>query len=426
MKLLILTQYFPPEIGAAAERIGSLARFLRSRCELTVIAPVPSYPWEHVIDGYEQRDSSESNRGYELVRCYKIPKSKNLFVRLFSEVAYAANCLRHALRLSRHDMVLVSSPSFFLGVTAVVLKYILKSEFILDIRDLYPASLQHAGLLTNGPVLRALQRMEHKIYRQARLVTVVNHVWMKEVKPHGRNVITIPNGVDLEAFLRESEAPPAISDDQQQLLADHFAIVFVGNLGMFYDNSLYLKAAKHFSDNAERNYQFIFIGEGSFKLALQRSVERENLPNVHFWDPIPNHQLAAVLKQCSVGIVALQFLEDNVPNKIYEYLAADLDVVACLPGEMPYYLIDSGKVFEHNNTDLDSFLNRLRLLAARDRPHPTPADILYKISRERHFKRLWRHITKLEGYSSESVADYQGKVDLSIKNITEPVGSYHN
>ncbi|MFC1481957.1 hypothetical protein ACFL6E_06910 [Candidatus Neomarinimicrobiota bacterium] len=115
MKVLLLTQYYPPEIGAASERISSLARFLRTRCELTVLAPVPSYPWEEVIEGYQQQDRNQPNRGYDLIRCYKIPKSKNLFVRLFAEIAYAANCLRHALRLPRHDIVLVSSPSFFLG-----------------------------------------------------------------------------------------------------------------------------------------------------------------------------------------------------------------------------------------------------------------------------------------------------------------------
>ena len=42
MKVLLLTQFFPPEIGAAAERMSSLARFVADRAELTVLAPVPS------------------------------------------------------------------------------------------------------------------------------------------------------------------------------------------------------------------------------------------------------------------------------------------------------------------------------------------------------------------------------------------------
>ncbi len=317
------------------------------------------------------------------------------------------------------DLVIVSTPSFFLGLTALILRNMSSIEFILDIRDLYPASIHQAGMLQDGQILRLLQRIEQKVYQQAKIVSVVNPDWTNHIKLHAEKVVSVPNGVDLLTFLGVNELPANFTSEQEDLLNKYLAIVYVGNLGTFYDFTPFLQAAKVLAADGDQRFKFIFIGEGTQRPKLEHEVKSGGLRNVHFWQPVPNEFLAAILKRCLVGVAAwrtnVEFLKNSVPNKIYEYLAADLDVIACLPGALPDYLTKSNKVFALEISDVAGILDRLKKIASITKRKKTPDNVLRLISREHHFDLLWNQISN-EPSNPNALAETFHKVNATDLN----------
>ncbi|HEX9828289.1 MAG TPA: glycosyltransferase WbuB, partial [Flavobacteriaceae bacterium] len=52
--ILIITSYFPPEIGAASHRIFQLAEGLQKHdFKVEIITPLPNYPTGKVFEGYK-------------------------------------------------------------------------------------------------------------------------------------------------------------------------------------------------------------------------------------------------------------------------------------------------------------------------------------------------------------------------------------
>ncbi|GAH47055.1 unnamed protein product, partial [marine sediment metagenome] len=263
MRILIITQYFPPEIGAAAERMASLARFLSERAQVTVLAPVPSYPWGAIQKArqvpWHRHDASD----LEVIRTYKLPHRKNFLLRFLGEIQYTLSSLVKAWQLPEPDLVIITSPSFFLGFIGLLLRRVKKIDYVFDVRDHYPDSALDAGVLRNGFLYRLLKRLEQVIYHHAKLVSIVLETWRSELETSARKVVSVPNGVDLERY---NSAPVLSADilppEKLAFLESNFIALYTGNLGRLQDNLTFLRAAKEIATHKNSSIQFVFLGEG--------------------------------------------------------------------------------------------------------------------------------------------------------------------
>lgn len=398
MRILIITQYFPPEIGAAAGRIGSLASYLSERTSVTVLAPVPSYPWGTIQRSCWKQKNPHSN-GPKVVYTYKYPHRRNFLLRLYGELQYTLSSMIAAMKLPRHDLVLISSPSFFLGLIGLVLKWIRKVDYVLDVRDLYPASALDAGIIRKGLLYRLLKSMETALYRNALVVSVVLGAWVSNIKDVAKRIVVVPNGVDLIQFdIRKDTSIRELPGDRIKLLESHFVILFVGNLGLFYDFSPFISAARLLSSDEHADIQFIFLGEGTQKQELIEYVQSENITNCRFWDPVPNEIIPTILHQSNIGIVGIhpdaESIKGSIPNKVYEYLAGNLDVIACLHGELPNELVESGKFFNFSNSDVEGIIEKILEIKLMGKKEETRQELLQSMSRSTHFRKLWNEIQK--------------------------------
>ena len=92
MHVFIITQYFPPEIGAAASRWGDYSKILLDQShKVTVLCETPHYPYEDYSLGYDnnwikiERDSNFTiirSKAYASNRKSRI-KKKNLKRKVF-------------------------------------------------------------------------------------------------------------------------------------------------------------------------------------------------------------------------------------------------------------------------------------------------------------------------------------------------------
>jgi glycosyltransferase involved in cell wall biosynthesis len=293
-------------------------------------------------------------------------------------------------------LIIISIPSFFLGFVGPTMRLLRGSEYVLDVRDLYPASLKEVGIIQEGVVYRLLKKAEAWLYRQARLVSIVNETWQPAIAKHAREIVVVPNGVDLDQLPFRKATPPSLTAQQKELLASRFVVVYIGNMGTFYDFDPFLSAATDIGQADVKDILFLFVGEGSQRTELENRIKAQTVENCVVWDPIPTEFLMSFLGLCQVGIVGwrenTRFLENGVPNKVYEYLAADLDVIACIPGTLPEILTESGQVHQFANQDRAGIVAKILEIRKRGGKTRTPVDLLATFSRKRHFTQLWRHI----------------------------------
>ena len=146
MKIIILTQYFPPESGAPQNRLHSLATHLSSfGAEVTVLTAMPSYPQSVIYDGYKNKWYIKEKEGnLTIYRSWIfVSKSKAIVARLLNYFSFVFTALVVGLFCTqKHDIIICESPPLFLGITAFILKWTKKSKLIFNVSDLWPESAE--------------------------------------------------------------------------------------------------------------------------------------------------------------------------------------------------------------------------------------------------------------------------------------------
>src|SRR5690554_4910927 len=118
MRLLIVTQYFPPEMGAPQARLYELARRLHERGhQITILTAMPNYPTGKVFKGYHWKlRKTEDMQGIRVIRtCIWPSKSSRTLPRLISYSSFILSSIMFGIwGLHRQDVVLFESPPLFI------------------------------------------------------------------------------------------------------------------------------------------------------------------------------------------------------------------------------------------------------------------------------------------------------------------------
>ena len=176
MKLLIVTQYFPPEVGAPQNRLYELSqRLLKEGVEVHILTAMPNYPVGEVFDDYKNK-----NYLFEEMDDLKVHRSsifatssKSIVKRLRNYFSFVLSSYRVGKRHIKgdFDFVLCESPPLFLGMSAYKLSKHFKAKFIFNVSDLWPESAEKLGLVTNKFFLALAYRLESRVYKKTDLVT---------------------------------------------------------------------------------------------------------------------------------------------------------------------------------------------------------------------------------------------------------------
>ena len=171
MKLLILTQYFPPEVGAPQSRLYEVALRLKKKgVDVTVLTAMPNYPQMVIHPAYKGKHYCKENLdGMTIHRSWiYIPKSKALIKRLLNYFSFVFSSLWWGLwKIEKQDILLVESPPLFLGITAYLLSRAKGAKLVFNVSDLWPESAEKLGLITNKPLLKMATRMEEFFYKKS-------------------------------------------------------------------------------------------------------------------------------------------------------------------------------------------------------------------------------------------------------------------
>ncbi|MCT4630878.1 glycosyltransferase, partial [Winogradskyella sp.] len=171
-KIMIITSYFPPEIGAASNRIFHLAEGLKSNYEVMIVTPLPNYPTGKIFDAYKGKLKSKTlENNITIIRLWLYAsKSKNKFLRLFAMLSYSISLVWFFMWNKVPKKVIVQSPPLLVAFTCMLFLRSRKRKLILNVSDLWPSAGFELGALKQNFSYKLLQKLERFNYKSANLI----------------------------------------------------------------------------------------------------------------------------------------------------------------------------------------------------------------------------------------------------------------
>jgi glycosyltransferase involved in cell wall biosynthesis len=368
MKVAILTQYYPPEIGAPQARLSELANhFLRHGHEVFILTAMPNYPIGRFYPGYGGYFRKESAGGVSILRTIIYPtQSVSFFPRLLNYFSFVLSSLIFGtLFLPRLDCLITESPPLFLGISGFVLSRLKKARWIFNVSDLWPESALRLGAVRRGLALRLSYALEAFCYRRSWLVTGQSQEIVQDINRRFPKVRTyhLPNGVDTELFNPNKSSLEA----RLRLAKDTECIaIYAGLHGIAQGLGQILEVAQKLQNLTE--LRIIFVGDGPEKKSLIERSCSLGLNNVIFLDPVPKEEIPALLASADIALVTLKSaLPGAVPSKIYEAMASGLAIILAAEGEAADIVRESQAGIVVTPGDIDSFARVLRGLVSDKR-----------------------------------------------------------
>jgi colanic acid biosynthesis glycosyl transferase WcaI len=348
MRIVYVSQYFPPEMGAPAARVYELSReWVNLGHHVSVVTGFANHPTgiKAPSDSWKltQRETID---GIDVIRCYVwATPNKGIAKRMISYAIFMLSAaFIGALRLQRPDLVIATSPQLLCGLSGYLLAKRFGVPFVLEVRDLWPESILAVDAMKENVVVRSLKRLAYFLYVHASVIVTVGKGYAQEI--HERYGIAmermkvIPNGIDLDLFVpgpRENEIREEFG------WGDRFVVLYVGTHGMAHALHVVLDAASQLQSQSD--ILFAFVGEGAEKDNLLRLAETRRLANVQFIQQQPRHRVPLFYAACDLGLVPLRntkLFQSVLPSKIFEYLGMAKPILLSVDGEARSLVQESG------------------------------------------------------------------------------------
>lgn len=378
MKLLILTQYFPPEVGAPQNRLFELAvRLKNSGVNVTVLTAMPNYPQMKIYDGYVGKDYVyEEIEGISVHRSsIYLPKSKSIIQRLLNYFSFVYSSAKIGnSKIGDVDVIMCESPPLFLGYSALYLKRKKKAKLIFNVSDLWPESAEKLGVVTNKWMLKLAYNLEAKLYSKSVLVSGQTQGICKSINERFPEVKTywLPNGVDVSYY-----NPSTVTGNWRRengFQDNDVLFLYAGIIGLAQGLEIILSAAEKVmlrqAQHPEfKHIKFILLGSGPEKEKLQAIQTEKQLTNVYFFDAVSKTQMPYIVQASDVSIIPLRKLElflGAIPSKIFENLAMEKAVILAVDGEARELFVNQGKCALYSEPENIEDLVKNVLLLAND------------------------------------------------------------
>jgi glycosyltransferase involved in cell wall biosynthesis len=384
LRVLLVSQYFPPEIGATQSRMQAFAEYLAARGHrVTVVAEFPNHPRGVMAPEYRGRviEDDRSNP-YRVIRVWvKTSAEKTQLTRLSFYTSFMLLASAVAPLAGRVDVVVATTPPLFTGMAGWAIARMMRAPLVLDVRDLWPAAATSLNQISPGLPTRLAEILEQELYRRAEAVVAVTRPFCEHVDRirGGRSPRTalIPNGT-LDRFFAEPERR-----DRLGVPEDRFLVTFAGMHGIAQALPSVLDAAERIDGEAH----FAFVGEGPMKEIVAAAARERRLENVSFHEQVSLDGILPVLAASDALLVPLSShptFETFVPSKMIDYLATGRPVLLSAAGEAVRLLERAGGGIAVPPEDPQRLADAVAWLAS----HPAEAAEMGERGREFALTRL--------------------------------------
>jgi len=335
MKILFLTENFPPETNAAATRVFERGLYwAKWGHQVTILTSAPNFPKGKLFNGYNNCwRNVEIMDGLRVVRVKTyIAVNQGTFRRTLDFLSFMFSSFFIGLFEQRPDVIVATSPQFFAAVGGWFLAAVRRIPFVFELGDLWPASIVAVGAFRPGQLIQLIEKIELFLYRRADAIVALTDAFKKDLIFRGiysGKIAVVINGVDNWRY------GPRDNDkalEKKYHLKNKFVLGYMGTLGMAHGLTNVLDAATLLVEN--KNICFLFVGGGADLNTLVEEAKARNLPNVVFMPPQPKAVMPDVWSLCDIALVHLKsekIFEGVIPSKIFEAMAMGLPILIVSP-----------------------------------------------------------------------------------------------
>lgn len=347
MRILMLTQYFYPENGAAQVRLLEVAKAIQDHGhDIEVVTAFPNYPSGIIPEAYRGKFfMRDVHDGIPIYRTWIYPVQRGKFwKRLLNYFSFVFSACYGVMKAGKADYIFVESPPLFIGFTVFFAKWVKGAKVILNISDLWPESAVSLGLVTNRSVIALTEGLERSMYKTAWRISAQTEGIINSLKDRGipeDKLVFLPNGVNPDLFAPQA-ADKALR--QELKLKDMFVILYAGTMGYAHGLEVALQAAKILQETAQ-DVIFLFVGDGSEKPRLQEMAQDLELSNVRWVDFQPITEMRRYYSLASLTLSTLRRykLSEGVrPSKVFPGLASTKPLIYVGEGEGASIVEESG------------------------------------------------------------------------------------
>ena len=365
MKILFLTDNFPPEVNAPASRTYDHAReWVKAGHEVTVITCAPNFPKGKVYQGYKNKwRQEEMMDGIKVIRVWSyIAANKGFVKRTLDFISFSVTSFFAGLS-QKADLIVATSPQFFTALAGRTLSFWKRTPWVMEVRDLWPESIKTVGAMKDNAFIRYFEWEEKMCYKTAKKIVVVTDSFKKTLIARGipaEKIHVVKNGVDRDLF-----AP--IPKDEQLIkelsLEGKKLIGYIGTHGMAHKLDFILRCAKNMQ--GKNNYHFILMGEGAEKENLLKMKEDLGIDNVTMLNSVPKKEVGRYISILDLSLINLKkspLFETVIPSKIFENAGMQIPIIMGVEGEAQQIVegYGAGLCFEPENED--DFVKKLSQL----------------------------------------------------------------
>jgi colanic acid biosynthesis glycosyl transferase WcaI len=343
VKILYVSQYFPPEMGAPAARASELSRhWARMGHDVTVLTGFPNHPTGIVPEDWRSRlhrlRYTETVDGARVIRTWLWPlPNRKAHERIRNYASFCVSAGITGLALHKPDVIIATSPQLLVALSGWWLAWWKRVPFVFEVRDLWPESLAAVGAGSEGSLLhRTLGAIAGFLYRRADRIVVVAPAFKDHLIRHwnvpAAKTSVVENGVEIDLFRLD---PAAMEVRKQLKLEDRFLICYIGTMGNAHGLETLIAAAEELRA-ALPNAMFLLIGEGAEKERIVQLAAAGALTNIQFLGEQPRERIPAYISAADLCLVMLkktELFKTVIPTKLLEYMACERPVIVAVDGQ---------------------------------------------------------------------------------------------
>lgn len=328
MKVLIVSFYYEPELGAAPSRITNLAKGLKAMgVDVDVLTCLPNYPKGRVFDGYRRRFSmKETIDGIKVYRYWTYATvSKNPFKRVLAMTSYAMTMWSFAFKcklIKSYDRIIVQSPPIMVSASAMLLfKKLYGKKVVLNVSDLWPGSAVELGFVREGSLsFKVLSRLERFIYKNAHSVMGQS----REIVEHVENMFP-----GKRTFLYRNLQPVENGCLQPRERSPRLKIVYAGLFGVAQGVLPLLKSIDFVALGVEMH----LYGGGNQTDEILEYI-KDGDKNICYHGYVSKQKINEELRKYDLSIIPLAAsIHGAVPSKIFDLLPTGVPILFSGVGE---------------------------------------------------------------------------------------------
>ena len=370
MKILYVSQYFPPEMGAPAARAAELSiQWVRMGHDVTVLTGFPNHPtgvvpaeWRSRLRGLIYKEIVD---GVRVVRTWLWPlPNRKAHERIRNYGSFWLSASLSGLGVARPDVVIGTSPQLLVALSGWWLAWCKRVPFVFEVRDLWPESLAAVGAGAEGSVLhRTLGAIAGFLYRRSSHIVVVTPAFKDHLIQYwevpAQKISIVENGVETDLF--RPCAPEKVPGTE-----DRFLICYIGTMGMAHGLETLIAAAEHLQGTLPKA-MFLLIGEGAEKERIEQLAAAGGLSSVRFVgqqarDSIPGYIAGADV--CLVMLKKAELFKTVIPTKLLEYMSCEKPVIVAVDGQARKIVEEAGAGIFVEPEDSHELSEAIRSLAA--------------------------------------------------------------